>query len=430
MIFALSACGGGGGNSAVENNNTTTPQSSTALEKVKEIITGNTTVTVSADELNSIAGIDGAIVGKDYTSALRHGTYADSHNPTVAEIQAVIDYINQPPVNHAPTITGTPNTAIQVDNLYTFIPIANDDDNDTLTFSITNKPTWATFDTATGKLSGTPSNADVGITSDILISVSDGVKNAVLNTFTITVKETNKAPTITGTPSTSINADSSYTFTPNAKDSDNDGLAFYITNKPTWATFDTATGKLSGTPSNADAGITSGIIISVSDGTVSEALPAFSIEVKYVNHAPTITGTPATAIQADNLYTFIPKGLDQDNTDTLTFSITNKPSWASFDTATGKLSGTPSNADAGITSGIIISVSDGAVSAALPAFSIEVIYHVVSCGSNSDKGYSIATSIPAGKEITKVTPSANIRLWHTSDGHRKICVVDGEISVQ
>ena len=75
-------------------------------------------------------------------------------------------------------------------------------------------------------------------------------------------------------------------------------------------------------------------------------------------------------------------------------------------------------------------MSDGTVSEALLAFSIEVIYHVVSCGSNSDKGYSIATSIPAGKEITKVTPSANIRLWHTSDGHRKICVVDGEIRVQ
>jgi hypothetical protein len=56
----------------------------------------------------------------------------------------------------------------------------------------------------------------------------------------------------------------------------------------------------------------------------------------------------------------------------MSFSITNKPAWATFSIATGQLSGTPAATDVGTYSGIVISVSDGFASAALPAFSIRV----------------------------------------------------------
>ena len=58
--------------------------------------------------------------------------------------------------------------------------------------------------------------------------------------------------------------------------------------------------------------------------------------------------------------------------DTLTYSIQNRPSWATFNTSTGRLSGTPTAAHAGSYANIIISVSDGAASASLPAFTITV----------------------------------------------------------
>jgi len=48
------------------------------------------------------------------------------------------------------------------------------------------------------------------------------------------------------------------------------------------------------------------------------------------------------------------------------------PSWASFDIVTGRLSGTPTSAQVGTYSNIVISVSDGSLSATLPAFSITV----------------------------------------------------------
>ncbi|WP_421958279.1 putative Ig domain-containing protein, partial [Pseudoalteromonas phenolica] len=54
-----------------------------------------------------------------------------------------------------------------------------------------------------------------------------------------------------------------------------------------------------------------------------------------------LSGSPATSVNEDSEYNFTPTLTDSDSNDTHTFSITNKPSWASFDSQTGKLSGTP-----------------------------------------------------------------------------------------
>ena len=118
--------------------------------------------------------------------------------------------------------------------------------------------------------------------------------------------------------------------------------------------------------------MTSGIVISVSDGTLSASLPAFNLTVVNVNDAPTISGTPSTSVKSRQAYRFAPTAADVDSNTNLTFSISNKPSWATFDVGTGVLSGTPSRAQVGITSGIVISVSDGSLTASLPAFNLEV----------------------------------------------------------
>ncbi|MDF3123447.1 Ig-like domain-containing protein [Rheinheimera sp. 1928-s] len=277
-------------------------------------------------------------------------------------------------VNDAPTITGTPAITVAQGAAYSFVPIAADvDAGTTLTFSIANKPSWASFNTATGALTGTPGNADVGATAGIVISVSDGELSAALPAFTLTVTNVNDAPTISGTPAVTVAQGAAYSFVPTAADVDvGTTLTFSIANKPTWAAFNTATGALTGTPGNADVGATAGIVISVSDGELSAALPAFTLTVTNVNDAPTITGTPAITVAQGAAYSFVPTATDVDLGTTLTFSIANKPSWASFNTATGALTGTPANADVGATAGIVISVSDGELSAALPAFTLTV----------------------------------------------------------
>ncbi len=102
-------------------------------------------------------------------------------------------------VDNAPTISGTPATTIQVDTPYSFSPTASDPDpgDSALTFSIQNPPTWASFDPATGTLSGTPGNVDIGTSGAIRISVTDSLgATAALPAFGITVTDT--TPTTTG----------------------------------------------------------------------------------------------------------------------------------------------------------------------------------------------------------------------------------------
>ena len=277
--------------------------------------------------------------------------------------------------NSTPTISGTPVTSVKAGVAYSFQPTAKDSNGDPLAFSITNKPSWASFSKSTGRLSGTPTSSHVGTTSGIVISVSDGLKSASLASFSISVtgtSTTNRAPVISGTPPTSATVGMSYSFKPTASDADGDALSFSIQNKPSWASFSTSTGTLSGTPTTS--GTHSNIIISVSDGKTQTALSAFGINVVAApssNTAPVISGSPSTRVDANTAYSFRPTASDA-NGDALTFAISGKPSWASFNTSTGQLSGTPSSSHLGSFPNIVISVSDGKVSVALPAFTIDV----------------------------------------------------------
>jgi hypothetical protein len=170
-------------------------------------------------------------------------------------------------------------------------------------------------------------------------------------------------------------AGNAYAFQPSATDGNGDTLRFQIVNKPAWASFSTSTGRLSGTPGTGSIGTYSNILIGVNDGKVAVFLPAFSIRVTSstttTNRAPVISGTPATSVRAGNAYAFQPSATDADG-NALSFSISNKPAWASFSTSTGRLSGTPGTGNVGTYGNIVISVSDGKASASLPAFSIRV----------------------------------------------------------
>jgi hypothetical protein len=262
---------------------------------------------------------------------------------------------------------------VQATTAYSFAPSASDPDGQALVFSIANKPTWASFSTATGMLSGTPSAAQAATYSNIVIAVSDGSLSTSLPAFSITVTAApNSPPTISGTPANAVQATKAYSFTPSASDADGDTLTFSISGKPSWASFNTSTGRLSGTPTASQVNTYGGIVISVSDGKASASLPAFSINVTAApNTAPTISGTPVTSVVAGSAYSFTPTASDADG-DMLAFSISGKPAWAAFNTATGKLSGTPASGQTGSYMNIVISVSDGTASAALPAFAITV----------------------------------------------------------
>jgi hypothetical protein len=268
----------------------------------------------------------------------------------------------------APVISGKPSiTSVKVGSWWSFKPTVTDADGDRLYYSIANKPSWLNFDQGTGRVISL--TKATGTWSNIIISASDGTTKVSAAPFSITVYGGNTAPRISGTPSTGATVGASYAFQPTASDANGDTLGFTVQNKPSWASFSTSTGRLSGTPT---AAATHGsIIISVSDGKVATALPAFAITVGAGNRAPTISGTAARTVAANSAYSFRPTAADADG-DALTFSIANRPAWATFSSTTGQISGTPSTSNVGTYSNVIISVSDGRSTVSLPAFAIAV----------------------------------------------------------
>lgn len=282
------------------------------------------------------------------------------------------------PLTHAaaPKISGTPVTTITVGQAWAFQPTASDADGNKLTFSIVNKPGFATFSGTTGRVSGTPLSGHARTWSGIVISVSDGTTKVSLPAFSLVVKpNANKSPVQSGTPVTQAVVGQRYAYQPTCKDPEGKPVSYWMSGRPAWTTLNATTGLLSGTPAAANVGTTGNIVLACSDGVTATG-QNFSITVAAAgggttNSPPTITGTPTKSVAVGTAYSFQPTAKDTNN-DPLTFGITNKPTWASFSTSTGKLSGTPTATNLGTTSNILISVSDGKASAALPTFSLAV----------------------------------------------------------
>jgi hypothetical protein len=302
-----------------------------------------------------------------------------------------------------PAISGTPQASVVAGQNYSFTPTASDPRGKALTFSIANKPDWASFDGSSGQLSGTPELPSVGTFAGIQISASDGETSATLPAFSIEVV----APlTISGDPVTAIAAGARYSFQPTTSAPNGTTLTFSIQNSPPWAGFNPSTGELGGVASQA--GTFSGIVISVTDGVQTSALPAFSITVSAANGntAPTIFGHPGAGVVAGSFYSFTPTASDPDG-DSLTFTIQNQPAWARFDPSTGTLSGSPSASQTGVYSNVVISVSDGTHAASLAPFSIRVNPPLTiagkppaEVGAGSSYSFKPTTDAPAGTSLT------------------------------
>jgi len=118
-------------------------------------------------------------------SALVAGGCLSSTSPGGSDIN--VDNAGTGGANGTPSISGFPKSAIKIGDSYSFTPSASDPDGDPLTFSISRKPQWATFDSATGRLSGQVLLGDVGVYDKVRIAVSDGSGSTSLPDFSITV---------------------------------------------------------------------------------------------------------------------------------------------------------------------------------------------------------------------------------------------------
>lgn len=90
-------------------------------------------------------------------------------------------------VNRAPTISGAAIATVPVGEFYNWQPVAVDPDGDAIHFSAANLPGWASIHPASGLISGTPGQDDVGVYESITITVADQELQTASPAFSITV---------------------------------------------------------------------------------------------------------------------------------------------------------------------------------------------------------------------------------------------------
>jgi hypothetical protein len=121
-------------------------------------------------------------------------------SPTSAtEVAAAAPASAPPPPAPTPApveLAGTPATSVTAGQNYLFQPKVSQGGG-VVTFSIQGQPTWATFDTDTGALTGKPAAANEGTTGSITITGTNGSSSSSIGPFTIAVNAPT-APPATG----------------------------------------------------------------------------------------------------------------------------------------------------------------------------------------------------------------------------------------
>jgi outer membrane protein assembly factor BamB len=170
------------------------------------------------------------------------------------------------------------------------------------------------------------------------------------------VKDEPPAASLTGLPELIIDENTQYSFTVSHKNFSN-SLTYTIENSPLWASFDTATGELSGKPNFEQAGVYENIIISASDGTNSATLPAFSIEVVNVNRLPVVTVLTEYEVLESEIFS-IALNISDADLDELSITLEEQPEWLNVDVESLSLVGQTSLTSAGSYQVTII-INDG-----------------------------------------------------------------------
>lgn len=288
------------------------------------------------------------------------------------------------PVNDAPTLGTVSNQTVQEDFALNGLFVSYEDiDNSLSEMSFTASSSNQNL-IKDGAITLTPSETGVLVSLNpevnkngvaaITLNASDGNLSAS-RTFDVTVQSVNDIPTVVSTTMADATEDVAYTVDLSTlfNDVDNDKLTFTFENKPTWLTF--SGNQLAGTPSNENVG-TATFFVTADDGSGGKVRQPYSLNTINVNDAPTlVTALPTINATEDVLLSVAlneASFLDVDG-DNLTYSATfSGNSWLSFDAATKRFTGTPSNDNVGDVT-VTVTATDGSNESVSATFQLKVI---------------------------------------------------------
>ena len=336
----------------------------------------------------AINGSSGAISGTPGdpdvgTCVLRFKSNDGTADSNIESYTVTVTNVNDPPV--ASASCGTSGTE---DSAYSCTPGVTDPDTmDTHTWSLdsSNDCGWAAVNSSTGEVTGTPDNGDVGACT-LAFKANDGTVDSNVLSYSMTIS--NNAPSMTiadaaniteDAPATEIRADADV-----QADDEGQGTTTYSFDHATTTgtkcndnaislSIDSSTGAVTYQPA-ADYTGTCNIKVSFDDGNSGTVDDEFSITVDNVNDAPVITSTCSTAVNEDAAYTTCSPGVtDADSGDTQTWSLdaSNDCSWASINSSSGAIDGTPDNSHVG-TCTLAFKSNDGTIDSNIESYTVTV----------------------------------------------------------
>ena len=268
---------------------------------------------------------------------------ADGESGDSNEVSTTIGSTNQPPV-----LDPIGSRSVDEGDSLSFTVTASDPDGDGLTFSASNVPTGASFNPSTRVFNWTPAFGDAG-NYNVTFTVTDDGSPAESDseTVTITVGNVNRPPVLSTIGSKSVDEGDLLTFTVTASDPDGDGLTFSASNVPTGASFNPSTRVFNWTPAFGDASNYNVTFTVTDDGTPAESdSEVVTISVGNVNRSPVLSTIGSKSVDEGDLLSFAISASDPDG-DTLTYSASNLPLGADFNSGTRTFSWTPAIGDAG-----------------------------------------------------------------------------------
>ncbi|NBO65073.1 MAG: tandem-95 repeat protein, partial [Acidobacteria bacterium] len=274
-------------------------------------------------------------------------TVTDNGTPAQSETRTVAITVIQ--LNRAPVLTVPGAQTVNPGQALTFSVTASDPDSgQTTTLTTGSLPAGATFNQANGQLTWTPTGTQTG-SYTISFTATDSGSPALSDTKAVTVTVANRAPTLTAPGAQTVTAGQPLTFTVTGADPDSgQTLALTVSNLPTGATFNQASGQFNWTPTTGQVGSYTVSFIVTDNGTptLSETRTV-AITVTQPNRAPVLTVPGAQTVIPGQALTFSVTASDPDSGQTTTLTTGSLPAGAIFNQANGQLSWTPTGAQTG-----------------------------------------------------------------------------------
>lgn len=322
--------------------------------------------------------------------------------------------------NEGPFFLSSPVETADEDSLYSYAISANDPDGEAIEISAPTIPAWLTLvdnGDGTGTLEGTPTNDNVGTAgNDVNIRISDSGGLTANQSFTITVANTNDAPTVvsptgdqTYAEDETVSLDAAAAF---ADEDVGDVLTYSASGLPPSLSIDNATGLISGTLAGADvsAGPDYAVTVTAEDSGAETAEDTFTITVVNTNDPPEVIAPTGNQSYDEGETVTLDAGAafaDEDG-DTLTFTATGLPAGLDIDATTGVISGTLSDLPADYA--VTVTADDGNGGTADDAFTITILdvneaptftsTPPTAATEDAAYAYNVTTSDPNGDAVT------------------------------